>query len=141
MSADQIVNVIWTKWIWNPTENKLKTNSRFYRKLDEATIGGLTKLGVVAATAGVVVGALYSDEKFDAFEEQLILLAQYKRDNRPGNEILLQELVVKGKFKELVDALSGGTSDDYTNVMILDQIYRKLLPRVLSEIHWQPQQP
>jgi hypothetical protein len=141
MSADGVVNVIWTKWKWDQASNSLKPNWRFLRKLDEALIGGLTKLGVVAATAGVVVAALYSDQPFDAFEEQLILLAQYKKDNRPDFDIWSQELLVKGEFKKLVDALSGGTSDDYTNVMLLDQIYRKVLPRVLTQPYWQPQQP
>jgi hypothetical protein len=136
MSADGIVNVVWTKWKWQQAENILVPNTSYYRRLDVANTMGLAKLGVVVGTTGVVVALLYSDDLFIDFEEQLFILRDYIAQGRTAGEIELQKFIVVGKFKALVDGLSGGTADEYTNVAILNHIYTKLLPRIAGSAHW-----
>jgi hypothetical protein len=55
----------------------------------------------------------------------------------PPQDIALKASEVLTALKDLLDAISGGTADDATSVVLLGYIYRVLIPQMANAPHWQ----
>lgn len=112
---------IQTEYKWKQSTNTLVVNKSYNRQLTS-----LRKLGKGVALVGAVVAFTQADEAFAEFEQELQDLAE---ENDPV-QAAIQRTVVFDKFKNYVNAATGGVAEGAMNAVFVGYVYGVLLPEL-----------
>jgi hypothetical protein len=121
------IRQIWSELKWQQSTNTLVPNKRYAKALSLHQMSLRAKVGL-AATAGVFVVLTSGDQAMANVDQQIQTLQDFKVSGKTKQEIKEQEAMVLVALKNLIDGLTGGTSDELTGWMILDHVYKKLIP-------------